>query len=262
MKRYFTISEFARLRNININSLRYYERIGVLRPALVDENTGYRFYSPEQLSVLDVILLCIDFGMPLKDLAKFINNEGLIQNKELFETGKKIAQERLRTLQTELDKIEYTLQYMNVNQKYSGEKTLYERSIPDRMIITSDFIGDLSDAREIEMKSGKLYYEAQESGLSPVFPAGLILQLDGAELKTKLFFEIMEQHVSHPMVRKLPAGNFLCCQVDLATGSLSQQKINEIYGTGENTEIVVSNMLLNRYQIGSKKSELQKRIIG
>lgn len=44
MKKYFTISEFAKLRNININSLRYYEKIGVLRPCFVDENTGYRYY--------------------------------------------------------------------------------------------------------------------------------------------------------------------------------------------------------------------------
>lgn len=35
MKKYFTISEFAKLRNININSLRYYEKIGVLKPIIL-----------------------------------------------------------------------------------------------------------------------------------------------------------------------------------------------------------------------------------
>lgn len=59
MKYGFTISEFAKLRDININSLRYYEKIGVLKPAYTDSNTGYRYYTPDQLSVLDMILLCI-----------------------------------------------------------------------------------------------------------------------------------------------------------------------------------------------------------
>ena len=53
MKYGFTISEFAKLRDININSLRYYERIGVLTPAYTDPDTGYRYYTPDQLSILD-----------------------------------------------------------------------------------------------------------------------------------------------------------------------------------------------------------------
>ena len=37
MKNYFLISEFAKLRGININSLRYYEKMGILKPALIDD---------------------------------------------------------------------------------------------------------------------------------------------------------------------------------------------------------------------------------
>lgn len=62
MKHGFTISEFAKLRNININSLRYYEKIGVLTPSYTDPKTGYRYYTPDQLSVLDAIL-CIDLHL-------------------------------------------------------------------------------------------------------------------------------------------------------------------------------------------------------
>jgi len=35
MKNYFTISEFAKLRNININSLRYYEKLGLLNQPIL-----------------------------------------------------------------------------------------------------------------------------------------------------------------------------------------------------------------------------------
>jgi len=71
MKNYFTISEFAKLRNININSLRYYEKLGLLKPAIIDENNGYRYYSAEQVSILNKIILCIQLGIPLKEMVKF-----------------------------------------------------------------------------------------------------------------------------------------------------------------------------------------------
>ena len=43
-----TIQGFARLCGCNTQTLRYYDRIGLLAPAKVDEWTGYRYYEEEQ----------------------------------------------------------------------------------------------------------------------------------------------------------------------------------------------------------------------
>lgn len=43
-----TIQGFARLCGCNTQTLRYYDRIGLLAPARVDEWTGYRYYEEEQ----------------------------------------------------------------------------------------------------------------------------------------------------------------------------------------------------------------------
>lgn len=260
MDKYFTISEFAKLRNININSLRYYEKIGVLRPYYVDERTGYRYYSPEQVPVLDVILLCINFGMPLKELTNYINNEDMINNKELFETGKKIAQERICDFQMELSKIEYTLQYLNNNQQYSEETGFYKRKISERTIITLDYTGNLSDIRKIEMESGKLYNYAQSKKFSPVFPAGLLISQKDEQLQMKIFFEIVRKNIEDEHVMTISCGEFQCCQVNLTPEINLHQLINTTYGTDKKEDIIISNMLLEKFQIGTKKSELQRRI--
>lgn len=257
MEKYFTISEFAKLRNININSLRYYEKIGVLRPCYVDKKTGYRYYSPEQVSILDVILLCINFGMPLKELANHINNNDTIDNKELFETGKKIAQERIEDFRMELSKIEYTLRYLNNNEQFSGETGFYRRTIPERKIIIRDYGGDLSDVRKIEMESGELYNYAQSKKYSPVFPAGLLISYGSGTPKAKIFFEIVRKNIKDKYAVIIPAGEFQCCQVDLNPEINIQQVIDITYGTGRKEDIIISNMLLEKYQIGTKKSELQ-----
>ena len=43
-----TIQGFARLCGCNAQTLRYYDRIGLLTPARVDQWTGYRYYEEEQ----------------------------------------------------------------------------------------------------------------------------------------------------------------------------------------------------------------------
>lgn len=116
---YFTISEFGKLRNVNINSLRYYEKIGILKPHHVDAQIGYRYYSPDQLPILDVILLCLDFGMPLKKLKSYISDDKCINNSELLEIGRQMAQKCLHKAQIELNKIEYTQRYVQSNQRSS-----------------------------------------------------------------------------------------------------------------------------------------------
>lgn len=45
MKDRYTISEMARFFNVSSQTLRYYDKIGLYRPAVVNRENGYRYYS-------------------------------------------------------------------------------------------------------------------------------------------------------------------------------------------------------------------------
>ena len=188
MKHGFTISEFAKLRNININSLRYYEKIGVLIPAYTDPETGYRYYTPDQLYILDAILLCISLDIPLKQLSEYKDGNNYLLNDKLYEAGKELAENKIRQIQTELDKIEYTLRYLEVNKQYVDSQEIYTRPIIERTFVTLDYNADLKDIRSIEETSARLYAYAQKNNLSPVFPAGLIIHIRDDEITSQAFF--------------------------------------------------------------------------
>ncbi len=49
------IGEFARRCRLPVSTLRYYDRIGLLTPATVDESSGYRRYHPDQLATAELI---------------------------------------------------------------------------------------------------------------------------------------------------------------------------------------------------------------
>lgn len=66
MGRLLTIGVFARAARLSPKALRLYDELGLLRPAAVDRDSGYRFYAPEQLEQARLIAWLRRLGMPLE----------------------------------------------------------------------------------------------------------------------------------------------------------------------------------------------------
>lgn len=64
----FSIGVFARLGEVSIRTLRHYDEIGLLRPAQVDPDTGYRGYSADQLRQLNRIVALKELGLSLSQV--------------------------------------------------------------------------------------------------------------------------------------------------------------------------------------------------
>ena len=68
MKKYFSIGEMSKLYNISIETLRHYDRIGILKPEYINKKTGYRYYSTKSFISLDLIKNCKAIGLPLEEI--------------------------------------------------------------------------------------------------------------------------------------------------------------------------------------------------
>lgn len=62
----FKIGEFAKLSGVTVKTLRHYDKVGLLKPARVDEETGYRFYLAEQLLTIRRIASFKEQGLTLE----------------------------------------------------------------------------------------------------------------------------------------------------------------------------------------------------
>ena len=67
------IGDFARLSQVPVKTLRYYDDLGLITPARVDEFTGYRYYSVDQLPRLNRLLALKDLGFSLDQIARVLN---------------------------------------------------------------------------------------------------------------------------------------------------------------------------------------------
>ena len=255
MRQYLTIREFAKLRNIDVNSLRYYEKLNILSPAWVDPKTKYRYYTPEQLVTLDIIILCIRLGIPLKQLREYVDGDGKIDKRRILEDGKAAMQDRIAEMQLGLELIQFNLNTMEQNQRYSDRPGVYGREIPERFLVRAPFKGDWEDLAEKESAAMELFQAAQERGLAPVFPAG-ILVLPGERNPFSFFFQVL-----HPLpgedVLRVPAGTFCCMQIDLTPETQILKLLDENFPHRGREMAIISNMALNKLHFNSRHSEIQ-----
>ncbi len=69
----FKIGDFSRLAKVSVRMLRYYDELGLLKPAEVDRFTGYRFYTASQISYLNRIIKLRDLGFNISEIAAVLN---------------------------------------------------------------------------------------------------------------------------------------------------------------------------------------------
>ena len=73
------ISEFSRLAQVPVPTLRYYDQMGLLKPAHVDRFTEYRYYTVEQLPRLNRILALRGMGFSLEQIAQLLKREVTVE---------------------------------------------------------------------------------------------------------------------------------------------------------------------------------------
>lgn len=71
----FKIGEFSKITQVAGSQLRYYDEIGLLNPAKIDEWTGYRYYSAQQIPRLNRILALKDLGLSLDQVRRMLDDD-------------------------------------------------------------------------------------------------------------------------------------------------------------------------------------------
>lgn len=70
----FLIGEFAKLARVSRRMLYYYEEVGLLAPAHIDKETGYRYYSATQLPRLNQVLALKELGLTLEQVKRMLDD--------------------------------------------------------------------------------------------------------------------------------------------------------------------------------------------
>ena len=86
------IGRFSRLTGLTVKALRHYDEIGLLRPAAVDRESGYRLYTAEQVERAELIRQLRKLEVPLDEIAALLTTDDpALQKRVLVEHQRRTA---------------------------------------------------------------------------------------------------------------------------------------------------------------------------
>lgn len=101
---YYTIGEVAKLANLSVQTLRYYDQIDLFKPAYTDSASNYRYYKDSQIFYLDIIKSLKYIGTSLEDIKKAL----MLTPEELLVFLEQ-QEQRLEEKISRLNEVKYTL---------------------------------------------------------------------------------------------------------------------------------------------------------
>ena len=146
------IGDFARLGQVSVRMLRHYDAIGLLAPEGVDRWSGYRAYSPEQLTVLNRIVALKDLGLSLDQVGRIVADRvDAEQLRGMLRLRRSELESEQRAVTTRLAAVESRLRMI--------EK---ENDMPDHVVkpvpaVRLAALTDTLDPTELEQRIGPMF---------------------------------------------------------------------------------------------------------
>lgn len=122
----YTVQKLARLAGVSPRTLRYYDQIGLLRPARV-ASTGYRIYGEEQVNLLQQILFFRELSFSLEEIAAILRDPAFCREEALRAHKARLLERRvqldtlIRTVEKSLWELEGGFN-MQDHEKFEGFK--------------------------------------------------------------------------------------------------------------------------------------------
>ena len=154
----YTVKKLAKLSGISIRTLRFYDEIGLLKPAYYGENK-YRYYEKAQLLMLQQILFFRELGFSLSDIERIIKSSDF-DKVESLNSHRKILEKNLDRTKTLIKTIDKTISHLRGKKLMRNEELFvgfdpkkqeeYKTYLVNRL---GDKVKDSINASEKKMKN-------------------------------------------------------------------------------------------------------------
>jgi len=195
----FKIGDFSKLSQVSVRTLRYYEEVGLLKPAEVDRFTSYRYYTVDQLPRLNRILALKDLGFSLEQIARLLD-EGLppAQIRGMLRMKQAEIQQQVGEEQARLARVEARLRQIEQEDKMPTYEVVIKKIEPQMVASLREVIPVPQDVGKM---FERLFTYLGQRGVRPVGPPCAIWH------DTEYCEKDLDTEVVVPIAEALPAGN-------------------------------------------------------
>ena len=164
----FKIRDLSRLSQVPVKTLRYYDEIGLLKPAEVDTFTGYRYYSADQLPRLNRILALKDLGLSLTQIARLLDdNLPPDQIRGMLRLKQTELEQQVQEDQSRLVRVEWRLKQIEEEEAMSTQEMLLKTTRATKVASIREVIPTYSDVGRL---FGEIFVHLGQHGVEPTAP--------------------------------------------------------------------------------------------
>ena len=163
---HYKIGEFAELAGVSRKTLRFYDEIGLLRPASVNARTGYRGYEPRQLQELAAISSLKQLGLTLPEIRKAVTGTRRDTRRSILENFKASLEVSIADAERALTQINSAL--TDLNRTTPPVAVVVKRLPPVLVASVRSRVDAYCDILPIEQELVKTLPEASTAGLRGV----------------------------------------------------------------------------------------------
>ena len=211
MKTRFLIGEMAALNHTTVKTLRYYDQIGLFKPATVDHTTGYRYYEAQQFERLNTIQYLKSMGLSLAAIKQHLEQRSLPNFIDLLQDQETQIDQQIAALTATKQRFSQRLRDLAVAQQQPPLGVPRVQSLATRQIIKLDQTIQTNDELEVALR-----HLENRSGLrGSIFIGGVGLTIAAAQLKRRafqtynaIFVMVGDTPVTSSLATVLPAGRY------------------------------------------------------
>ena len=188
MKKFFSVGEAAKAVGMTAETLRHYDRIGLVSPCRTDEWTGYRYYTEQELARLKIVRALKSLDLPLEEIGRMLASADLGETVRFLREAERSADEKIAELNEMKERIARARRFYEGKSSEVRREGFYTQHLAQRTILLSDrpiaptvadllnyqrhFFAQVGEARDCTQQEREdalhaLLAEAKERGFPP-----------------------------------------------------------------------------------------------
>lgn len=212
-----SIGQMAELNHVSEQTLRLYDKEGLLVPRCVDPVTGYRYYHIIQSAKLDLIQNMKVYGMTLRQIRSFLDSNDPAALREMLSEQAASIEERIRQLRRSQSAITRTLDNYRRYEAMPRNGEIFLEYIPERRIFRYscdvNYFDQDESGYEYMLRQMKTNLVANNMPLSYFTNIGTIIRREHLvpdSLFSNEVFLFVDEDDSSQAMETLPAASYLC----------------------------------------------------
>lgn len=186
MNNLFSIGELSKHQNISRQTLIFYDKIGLFKPAYIDPNNGYRYYNISQLDYLDTICIMKKIGFSLNEIKTHMQNYNLESSVIAMRKQLSAIDRQIHSLQLIKSRVEHRCQQLEHSASYNKDIKVYIENI-DKQYILLEKIDAPYGLEQTSIATKKCFVKAFKKQLPIFFQSAVIVPLKN--IKKEIYTE-------------------------------------------------------------------------